>query len=356
MIGGVSEEEIKNKILEEIYKVKIYANEVEKIEVLEKNYLNPDKLYIDYLVHYEQTTESSPEPMQNSNVISLINNKWMVDAFAIMEYEIREMNDLDKQRKEARDDKRIADIKQIQSALELYYNDESKYPDVVIPGEILEGKAVYMPQVPKNPEPAGKICDNTSEYVYTVKDSNRAYEIVYCLEDKKSDIPRGVNIADQDRISNRLVSEEALAGVMYTECEAINTDIDEPEERNTKRWDDVGVTISAIKLHQIDNEGKYHEVIENLEHGIYYQLGNGVNCNSECNNPRVELASNCIDISYLKEEGYLYVIPIDPNLKITSEERTGYYLQKLPGNEIVVGSCYEEPGLGGITKEISIKE
>lgn len=70
-------------------------------------------------------------------------------------------------RKKGRDVKRIADIKQIQLALEQYYNDNLKYPPNIYSGGYLN--PAYMPVVPKDPLEGGNNCGGNSngQYCYT---------------------------------------------------------------------------------------------------------------------------------------------------------------------------------------------
>ena len=60
-------------------------------------------------------------------------------------------------RKNARDAKRIADIKQIQTALELYFNDVGEYP-ASITSTIAYGGNIYMATVPLAPTPSDGDC------------------------------------------------------------------------------------------------------------------------------------------------------------------------------------------------------
>jgi type II secretion system protein G len=98
-------------------------------------------------------------------------------------------------RTKSRDAKRISDIKQIQTALELYYADASGYPADPTGGDKLgtgNGKAlctggwksacgatdtVYMGQVPPDPTGSG-----TKVYTYTQGGSGSTYSITFELE------------------------------------------------------------------------------------------------------------------------------------------------------------------------------
>jgi uncharacterized protein (TIGR02145 family)/prepilin-type N-terminal cleavage/methylation domain-containing protein len=84
-------------------------------------------------------------------------------------------------RKNARDAKRIADIKQIQTALELYFNDAGAYPAEVT-SSITYGSNVYMATYPTAPTPADDGCsDEENTYTYNQLDSGASYSIDFCL-------------------------------------------------------------------------------------------------------------------------------------------------------------------------------
>jgi uncharacterized protein (TIGR02145 family)/prepilin-type N-terminal cleavage/methylation domain-containing protein len=84
-------------------------------------------------------------------------------------------------RKNARDAKRIADIKQIQTALELYFNDAGEYPADVT-SSITYGSNVYMATYPTAPTPADGDCSsNANAYTYTQQNSGASYTIDFCL-------------------------------------------------------------------------------------------------------------------------------------------------------------------------------
>ena len=93
---------------------------------------------------------------------------------------------LNSARARARDAKRVADIKQIQTALEMYYNDRGTYPSAVESGKnISTGSVVYMSEVPTAPTPAD--CTTGNGYAYTgiqgtaLAGSYNTYTLTYCL-------------------------------------------------------------------------------------------------------------------------------------------------------------------------------
>ena len=102
---------------------------------------------------------------------------------------------LNNARSKARDAKRISDIKQIQTALELYYNDANSYPATVaapLPaGQCLSSTngfaaacagTTYMSIFPTAAAPIDGTCtlaQNT--YTYTMGTNGTTYSLTYCL-------------------------------------------------------------------------------------------------------------------------------------------------------------------------------
>lgn len=119
---------------------------------------------------------------------------------------------LNNARQKSRDAKRVADVKQMQTALELYFNDQSAYPaetaDNNLGGPDMKcldeagfgagpctGATVYMAQVPSDPTPAA------SQYVYDEADNNTNYSIRFSLEGDTGGLTSGGNTACAGGIS-----------------------------------------------------------------------------------------------------------------------------------------------------------
>ncbi len=107
---------------------------------------------------------------------------------------------LNQARARARDAKRIADVKQIQTALELYYNEMGDYPITgsVTPGVAIRGTSgTYLAAVPTPPTPVdGTGCPATqAAYTYTKTGTgvggDASYTIQYCLGAQINNIPGG---------------------------------------------------------------------------------------------------------------------------------------------------------------------
>jgi type II secretion system protein G len=100
---------------------------------------------------------------------------------------------LNNARQKSRDAKRISDIKQIQTALELYYNDNNGYPEkttAVVLGNTGQktlsstngfsdtaAGTTYMAQVPSNPTPL----DGGAGYSYKTNTGGSLYSLSYYL-------------------------------------------------------------------------------------------------------------------------------------------------------------------------------
>ncbi len=87
---------------------------------------------------------------------------------------------LNNARQRARDARRISDVRQIQTALELYYNINNEYPEEDSVGAWITAlqDGGFMNPVPTAPTPAD--CDNNT-YTYTDYDDSSKYCLRYCL-------------------------------------------------------------------------------------------------------------------------------------------------------------------------------
>lgn len=116
---------------------------------------------------------------------------------------------LNNARSKSRDAKRVSDIKQVQTALELYYADQNGYPSgsgIVLGSSTARclsssgfaatctGATTYMGNVPANPLPNG------ANYVYTLGGTSATYTITFSLEGTTGDLGAGAHTASQSGI------------------------------------------------------------------------------------------------------------------------------------------------------------
>ena len=113
-------------------------------------------------------------------------------------------------RMKARDARRISDVRQIQTALELYFSDQSSYPTtaLIAPGLTLNvGSNTFMAKIPGNPTPYndGSTCPGDSvgdsRYIYN-QNTASSYTIRYCLGGSTGSIAAGTNFATPGGITN----------------------------------------------------------------------------------------------------------------------------------------------------------
>ncbi len=99
-------------------------------------------------------------------------------------------------RAKSRDAKRVADIKQISTALELYYDDQGYYPTIITPGEALispSGETTYLAQIPSNPTPRNDSGCGDNDYTYSSTPDNTNYSLNYCISNTTGSTTSGIN-------------------------------------------------------------------------------------------------------------------------------------------------------------------
>lgn len=103
----------------------------------------------------------------------------------------------------ARNNKRIGDIKQIQLALEDYYKDYGDYPATISFGSSLNNESntkTYLATIPTNPKPwSEQGCPNT-DYEYYYDASAGYYLLSFCLGKKSGDFSAGEKCATPNKL------------------------------------------------------------------------------------------------------------------------------------------------------------
>jgi prepilin-type N-terminal cleavage/methylation domain-containing protein len=112
---------------------------------------------------------------------------------------------LNNARAKSRDAKRVADVKQIMTALELYFNDKQSYPPatMVLPTSTLgiysttsSNTSTYMQVIPAPPTPPTTM----NQYSYSVNAAGDSYTIMYYLEGAVGSITAGMHTANNAAI------------------------------------------------------------------------------------------------------------------------------------------------------------
>lgn len=100
---------------------------------------------------------------------------------------------LNSARSKSRDAKRLADVRQLVSALELYYNDENSYP-ATLPSLV---DLNYIGDIPTVPTPADGDCTSTqNNYIYTPTGTPATtYTLTFCLGASTGGLGTGIHTA-----------------------------------------------------------------------------------------------------------------------------------------------------------------
>lgn len=108
---------------------------------------------------------------------------------------------LSKIRQDTNDTKKISDIKQIQSALELYRANEGYYPETLSPGQsLISSSTTYMINIPSNSEMNNSIICSSTDYIYTK--INKSYTLDFCLNKASGNLEAGPKCATPQGIKN----------------------------------------------------------------------------------------------------------------------------------------------------------
>jgi len=103
---------------------------------------------------------------------------------------------LQQARSRARDSKRMADMKQVQTALELFFNENGRYPTTEEwnSGSIVSSTSqeTFMYSIPTAPSPADGDClEASNTYTYVPQNDGASYTIDFCTGKQVSDMPDG---------------------------------------------------------------------------------------------------------------------------------------------------------------------
>ncbi|PIT94893.1 hypothetical protein COT98_01855, partial [Candidatus Falkowbacteria bacterium CG10_big_fil_rev_8_21_14_0_10_39_9] len=98
-------------------------------------------------------------------------------------------------RQRARDTKRVKNIEQIQTALKLYFYNESSYPDNLTFDQALTGSTsstTYMQIIPSAPTPTDGNCTSRQNAGgYTANIASSSYQVAFCLGNRVGNLSAG---------------------------------------------------------------------------------------------------------------------------------------------------------------------
>ena len=114
-------------------------------------------------------------------------------------------------RSSSRDAKRIADLKQLQTALEVYYNDNGVYPTLLSDLSSTTLPTKYLETIPTAPTPVDGDCTATSNsYIYNTSYDKSSYSIHTCIGGNTSSLTKGIIVASQNGLSSWKCGENFL--------------------------------------------------------------------------------------------------------------------------------------------------
>lgn len=128
------------------------------------------------------------------------------------------------------------------------------------------------------------------------------------------------------------------------------------QARDAVRQNDVQEILSAIKLHQVDNDGNYLASVAGMTAGQVYMVVDGAAMIAGCddNNTNcdtdVTADTNCVNLAGLVDQ-YLNSVSVSPAGAVTwdngdavGEEGTGYTLERDAQGVVRVRACESEQG------------
>ena len=135
-----------------------------------------------------------------------------------------------------------------------------------------------------------------------------------------------------------------LAGIVFV---ALNPLKRFQDSRDSKRAADIENIVAAIKVHQVDNKGKYATVVSTTTAGSVYMIGTDVAGTAETFNAfcdtDVTSSSTIINLTSLVTDGYLGSIPVSPDGDgVWTAGHTGYTLTRATNGIITISSCESE--------------
>lgn len=249
-----NKEEIKDEFLKEYVAGRVYANNISAIQLLGKKIIDKNNIAYKYKVAYSPDNRGyAPEPEEKNVYLTKINNEWQLDFKNHIKFMIEDELLLNEAREKARDAARISDIKQIQTALELYFNDAKRYPEsIAVGGRIEFNKITYMSVVPDSPEfEKGDCTLEKNNYTYTVKNNGKEYELSYCLESDIGGVSKGVNIATPSGLTDE--SKNKTLQPEYRDCRR-------EADKDAARLSDIKQIQTALELYY-NEANKYPESI-----------------------------------------------------------------------------------------------
>ncbi|MFA5420635.1 MAG: type II secretion system protein [Patescibacteria group bacterium] len=190
---------------------------------------------------------------------------------------------LQQARSSARDIRRVSDMKQISTALDLFMYENGRYPTeeefYSVSGMLISPSSgeVFMYQIPEAPTPADGDCSNSdNSYVYNPSNDGSSYTMGYCLGKTVSDISFGGNCASPAGLSG---SEDC---VFSSGPGTVNYDDPDPLCDYNNLDFDYEIDGDGYKLIHTCCELQYIGM-KNYSSGDKFRLANNIDCSNSVN-------------------------------------------------------------------------
>jgi len=262
--GENQNSEIQKEMFDEFgEKAKDLSNSMTKSDIdfwINKKTFNLRKTVFDFSFDVSKIQTNKETAFANSGLINVNGTFEYYDIGTKMSIEAPEnseeffsllMDKLEKGRIKSRDARRVSDAKQIQTALELYYNDNGKFPNE-LKGLLIGGGdgfdygmsfgGSYLFDLPSDSKPNSE-CGEDYEYNYSLINEGNNYDLSFCLEDISGKYQKGVNtvssmISSSSRLSFQEAQGDFQGAMLDSDGDGLNdfeeemvyfTDVDDPD-------------------------------------------------------------------------------------------------------------------------------
>lgn len=143
-----------------------------------------------------------------------------------------------------------------------------------------------------------------------------------------------------------------LVGIVLV---ALNPALRFQQSRDAVRQNDVQAILTAIRLHEVDNDGELLSDILSLQQYDAYMIVDGPGMTTGCDDNNTYCTTNvahdtyCMDISDLIDDGYLAQMPVSPAGDIdwdignvNGKNGSGYTISRDPDGIITIRACENE--------------
>lgn len=203
---------------------------------------------------------------------------------------------LNSSRANSRDTKRVSDIRQMQTALRMYYNDYKRYPTTAEWGtKLATGSSVYLESIPQAPGVADGDC-GASSTAYIYESDGKTYNIKFCTGSKVGDYVAGFKEATPDGIV--ATSSPVVAPPREPTWRVVaNSSIPGTGSTGTRAWNSVDVSADG-QIVMLGTNGGY--LYRSIDGGNTFSeltsLGTGLTWYVACSSDGTKMAASNVNL------------------------------------------------------------